>query len=51
MMKDGKVYAYEFDGKRYDMGDRFGALTATVDFALKRPELAEKFKAYLRSVL
>lgn len=51
MMKDGKVYAYEFDGKRYDMGDRFGALTATVDFALKRPELADKFKAYLRSIL
>lgn len=51
MMRDGKVYAYEFDGKRYDMGDRFGALTATVDFALKRPELADKFKAYLKSVL
>ncbi|MCM1367251.1 MAG: UTP--glucose-1-phosphate uridylyltransferase [Roseburia sp.] len=51
MMKDNKVYAYEFDGRRYDMGDKFGALTATVDFALKRPELKDKFKQYLKSVL
>ncbi len=51
MMKDGKVYAYEFEGRRYDMGDRFGALTATVDFALKRSELKEKFKDYLKSVI
>lgn len=51
MMKEDKVYAYEFDGRRYDMGDKFGALTATVDFALKRPELKDKFKQYLKSVL
>ena len=51
MMNDGKVYAYEFDGRRYDMGDKYGALTATVDFALNNPELGKKFRAYLRSVL
>lgn len=51
MMKEGKAYAYEFDGKRYDMGDKFGALTATVDFALKRAEFKDKFKRYLKSVL
>lgn len=51
MMKENKVYAYEFDGRRYDMGDKFGALTATVDFALKRPELKDKFKQYLKTVL
>lgn len=51
MMKDNKVYAYEFDGKRYDMGDKFGALTATVEFALKRADMKDKFKAYLRSIL
>lgn len=51
MMKDGKAYAYEFDGKRYDMGDKFGALTATVDFALKRAEFKDKFKQYLKSVI
>ena len=51
MMNDGKVYAYEFEGKRYDMGNKFGALTATVDFALKNAELKDKFKAYLKDML
>lgn len=51
LMADGKAMAYNFDGRRYDMGDKFGALTATVDFALARPELKDKFKAYLKSVL
>ncbi len=51
MMKDRKAYAYEFDGKRYDMGDKFGALTATVDFALKNPDLKDKFRAYLETAL
>lgn len=51
MIKNGRGYAYEFDGTRYDMGDKFGALTATVDFALKRMEFKDKFKDYLKSVL
>lgn len=51
MMSDGKVYAYEFEGKRYDMGDKFGALTATVEFALKRKDFGDKFRAYLKSVI
>lgn len=51
MMVDGKVYAYEFEGRRYDMGNKFGALTATVDFALKNDELRDKFVAYLKDVL
>lgn len=51
MMRDGKVYAYEFDGRRYDMGDKFGALTATVDFAMRRPDLGGKFKKYLQDIL
>lgn len=51
MMRDGKVYAYEFDGRRYDMGDKFGAITATVDFALGRPEFGDRLREYLRSIL
>ncbi len=51
MMKDNKVYAYEFEGKRYDMGDKFGALTATVEFALKRADLKDRFTQYLKTVL
>ncbi len=51
MMKDGKAYAYEFDGRRYDMGDKFGALTATVDFALENPVLKDKFAAYIKAAV
>ena len=51
MMKDNKVYAYEFDGRRYDMGDKFGALTATVDFALRRAEFKDKLKGYIKALL
>ena len=37
------MYAYNFEGKRYDVGDKLGFLKATVDFALKRPELRDEF--------
>ncbi len=42
------VYAYEFEGRRYDMGDKFGSATAQVEFALKNPEFGERFRAYLK---
>lgn len=51
MMKDGKAYAYEFDGRRYDMGDKFGALTATVELSLNRPDFGDKFRAYLKKLI
>ena len=41
------VFAYEFEGRRYDSGDKQGFLEATVDFALKRPELRDPFLRYL----
>ncbi|NLZ35487.1 UTP--glucose-1-phosphate uridylyltransferase GalU [Clostridium isatidis] len=41
------MYAYNFEGKRYDVGDKFGFLQATVEFALKREELRETFMNYL----
>jgi UTP--glucose-1-phosphate uridylyltransferase len=47
MLKDEKVYGYTFDGKRFDAGDKFGMLQATVEFALKRPDLGAKFREYL----
>ena len=37
------IYAYNFEGRRYDVGDKLGFLEATVDFALKRPELRDYF--------
>lgn len=51
MMNEGKAYAYEFDGNRYDMGDKFGALTATVELSLKRPDFGDKFRAYLKKLV
>ncbi len=44
------VYAYNFDGRRYDVGSKMGFLEATVDFALKRDDLRDSFKTYLKSV-
>lgn len=41
------VYAYHFEGKRYDVGDKQGYLEATVEFALKRPDLRDQFLKYL----
>ncbi|MCL5981590.1 MAG: UTP--glucose-1-phosphate uridylyltransferase GalU [Firmicutes bacterium] len=45
------VYAYVFEGRRYDVGDRLGFLQATVEFALKRDDLKEAFQAYLAGLL
>ena len=44
------MYAYEFEGRRYDVGDKLGFLEATVDFALKKPELQGPFMEYLKKV-
>ena len=43
------IYAYNFEGRRYDVGDKLGFLQSTVDFALKRPELREEFIEFLSS--
>ena len=43
------IYAYNFEGRRYDVGDKLGFLEATVDFALKRSELKNNFMEFLKS--
>jgi UTP--glucose-1-phosphate uridylyltransferase len=43
------MYAYNFDGKRYDVGDKLGFLEATIEFALKKDELRDEFINYLNS--
>lgn len=45
------VYAYAFDGKRYDLGDKLGFLKATVEFALRREDLGPAFRTYLRELV
>lgn len=44
------MYAFEFEGKRYDVGDKLGFLKATCEFALARDDLREPFRAYLREL-
>jgi UTP--glucose-1-phosphate uridylyltransferase len=44
------VHGYRFEGKRYDAGSKLGFLTATVEFALKRPDLGEAFRQYLKGL-
>ncbi len=44
------VWAYSFEGRRYDVGDRLGFLEATVEYALRREDLASGFKAFLKSL-
>lgn len=44
------VFAYEFSGTRYDMGDKLGWLTTSIAYALKRPDLAPGMKAFLRGL-
>jgi UTP--glucose-1-phosphate uridylyltransferase len=50
LLKTEKVYGYNFDGIRYDAGDKLGMLKATVDFALKREDLGPPFREYLKSL-
>jgi UTP--glucose-1-phosphate uridylyltransferase len=45
-----KLYGYEFDGVRYDLGDRAGFIAAQVGFGLKRPDIAPRLREYLKSI-
>ena len=47
LMEEQQVYAYEFEGIRYDAGTTMGWLKASVELALQRPELSTEFRAYL----
>src|SRR6476646_2508285 len=44
------IYAYRFEGTRYDAGDKLGFLKATVEFALRRHDLGGPFREYLKSL-
>lgn len=48
LMSEEKVLGYEFHGKRYDCGSKLGYLQATVEYALKHPELGDSFRTYLQ---
>ena len=48
LLKEEKMFAYVFEGRRHDTGDKLGFLKATVEFALKRPDLGAEFRDYLK---
>ncbi len=50
LLQESLVLAYRFQGKRYDCGSKLGYLEATVQYALKHPELGQDFKNYLQSL-
>ena len=50
LAREDAVYAYDFEGQRYDLGDKLGFLKATVEFALRRKDLGEPFKSYLKEM-
>ena len=50
LLKDRPFYAVKLEGTRHDAGDKLGFLIATVEFALKRDDLGDDFRAYLRSL-
>jgi UTP--glucose-1-phosphate uridylyltransferase len=47
LLREENVMAYEFEGQRYDCGSKIGYLQATVNLALKHPELADDFRSFL----
>lgn len=49
-LRSRPIYALKFEGKRYDAGDKLGFLKATVEFALKRHDLGDAFRQYLRTL-
>jgi UTP--glucose-1-phosphate uridylyltransferase len=50
LLRNRPIYGYRFEGTRYDAGDKLGFLKATVEYALKRPDLGSQFRAYLQSL-
>jgi UTP--glucose-1-phosphate uridylyltransferase len=50
LLKKEKMYGYVFEGRRHDTGDKLGFLKATVEFALKRPDLGEPLRKYLKEL-
>lgn len=51
LAKEQPMFAYDFIGRRYDVGSKMGFLQATVEFALEREELGAEFMEYLRGIV
>ena len=51
LIEEEAMYAYDFEGRRYDVGDKLGFLEATVEYALRREELRDDFIDYLKTII
>lgn len=51
MMHHETMYAYDFIGRRYDVGNKMGFLQATVEFALDRDDLRDEFSSWLKQIV
>ena len=51
LIKHETMYAYDFEGRRYDVGDKLGFLQATVEYALRKKELRDGFIEYLQTII
>jgi UTP--glucose-1-phosphate uridylyltransferase len=50
LLRNRPIYGYRFEGKRFDAGDKLGFLQATVELAMRRPDLGSKFREYLKNL-
>ncbi|MGB7761768.1 MAG: UTP--glucose-1-phosphate uridylyltransferase GalU [Bryobacteraceae bacterium] len=50
LLRSRPIYGYRFEGTRHDAGDKLGFLKATVEYALRRHDLGEPFRDYLRNL-
>lgn len=51
LAKEEPMYAYNFKGRRYDVGDKLGYLEATIEYALRRQDLRDEFKEYIERLI
>ncbi|TYS63773.1 UTP--glucose-1-phosphate uridylyltransferase GalU [Bacillus infantis] len=51
LLESESIYSYILQGSRYDVGDKFGFLQASIDYALKRPDLKDKLESYLKQII
>lgn len=50
LLRNRPIYGYKFEGRRFDAGDKLGFLQATVEYALRRPDLGGEFREYLKGL-
>ena len=51
MAHDGKLYAVDFEGRRFDMGNKLGIMQANCEYALAHPEIGEAFRKYIKELV